>query len=149
MQADLAAALGIGMSALGITPQQTPTTVFSEIASPPARVEVIQTGSGVTAQPGDLVTVHFVVKTLEGKELANTVKRGMPFTVELASGGTFWTTAVAGLRTGGIAKLRANTALFFGKSGVLPIVPPDTMIEAELTLLRIQKAAIAKKEPKT
>lgn len=149
MQADLAAALGIGMSALGITPQQTPTTLYTEIGSPLARVEVIQTGSGVTAQPGDLVTVHFVVKTLEGKELANTVKRGMPFTVELASSGSFWTAAVAGLRPGGVAKLRANTALFFGRSGVLPIIPPDTMIEAELTLLRIQKVVLAKKEPKT
>lgn len=149
MQADLAAALGIGMSALGITPQQAPTAVFAEIASPPARVEVIQTGSGVAAQMGDLVTVHFVVKTLEGKELANTVKRGMPFTVELASGGTFWTTAVAGLRPGGVAKLRANTALFFGKGGVLPIVPPDTMIEAELTLVRILRGVLAKKEPRT
>ena len=149
MQADLAAALGIGMSALGITPQQAPAAVFAEIASPSARVEVIQTGSGVTALAGDLVTVHFVVKTLEGKELANTVKRGMPYTVELGSGSTLWITAVAGLRAGGIAKLRANTALFFGKGGVLPIVPPDTMIEAELTLVRIQKGALAKKEPKT
>lgn len=149
MQADLAAALGIGMSALGITPQQAPFLPVLDAAIAPARVEVLQTGSGVTAQTGDLVTVHFIVRTLEGKELANTVKRGMPYTVELAPGGTFWTTAVAGLRPGGVTRLRANTALFFGKGGVLPIVPPDTMIEAELTLVRIQKAVLAKKEPKT
>ena len=148
MQADLAAALGIGISALGINPQQAPPMVV-DTAITPVRVEIVQTGSGAGAQLGDLVTLHFVVRTLEGKELANTRKRGMPYTVELAQPGTFWHIAIDGLRVGGSVKLRTNTSLFFGKSGVLPIVPPDTTIDAELTLERIQKAVLAKKDPKS
>jgi FKBP-type peptidyl-prolyl cis-trans isomerase len=148
MQADLAAALGIGISALGINPQQAPLAVVDTALSP-VKVEIVQTGSGAGAQLGDLVTLHFIVRTIDGKELANTRKRGMPFTVELAQVGTFWHVAVDGLRAGGSVKLRTNTGLFFGKGGVLPIVPPDTIIDAELTLLRIQKTVLAKKEPKS
>lgn len=147
MQADLAAVLGIGISALGINPRPALQAVVDTALSP-VKVEIVQTGSGAGAQLGDLVTLHFVVRTIEGKEIANTRKRGMPFTVELAQAGTFWHVAVEGLRAGGSVKLRTNTGLFFGKSGVLPIVPPDTMIDAEMTLLRIQKAVLAKKDAK-
>ena len=148
MQADLAAALGIGISALGINPQQALPMVVDKTTTQ-VRVETVQTGSGIGAQLGDLVTLHFVVRTLEGKELANTRKRGMAYTVELTQPGTFWHIAVEGLRVGGSVRLRTNTSHFFGKSGVLPIVPPDTTVDAELILVRIQKAVLANKGPKS
>jgi FKBP-type peptidyl-prolyl cis-trans isomerase len=147
MQADLLASLGLGMSALGVSPAQVPAqaAIADVFSVSPISVEVLHLGSGVLAQPGDRVTVHFVVRTLEGKELANTVKRGMPFTVELDGMGSFWSTALDGTRAGAKSRLKANTSIFFGKNGILPIIPADTEIEADLTVLKIQKAVLAKK----
>ena len=144
MQADLCAAIGIGMSALGISPGQLSNSAPPEFASPIA-VETVQSGTGIPAQPGDRVTLHFIVRTLEGKELANSQKRGMPFTVELDSMGSFWSTALEGARLGGHSRLRANTSVFFGKNGVPPVIPADTMIEADLIVLKIQKSLLVKK----
>ena len=130
MQADLLATLGLGISALGMPQVQVPVEDVFMVS--PISLEVIHPGSGILAQVGDRVTVHFVVRTLEGKELANTNKRGMPFTVEIDGMGSFWSTALDGTRAGAKSRLKANTSIFFGKQGILPIVPADTEIEADI-----------------
>jgi FKBP-type peptidyl-prolyl cis-trans isomerase len=138
------------LEVLGIAPGQTPATI-STLAQAPATaavlVERLLPGDGLPAQLGDRVTLHFVVRTLDGKELANTFKRGMPYTVELADPDSLWYLGVESLRTGGRSRVRGNSSQLFGKFGVLPIVGPDTELEAELTLLRIQKAALARRTP--
>jgi hypothetical protein len=148
MQADIAAALGLGLNALGVSAGEAPASFgLLPVAIPTISVETIETGAGAAAQLGDRVTLHFIVRTLEGKELANSWKRGMAFTVELTDPESFWHMAIQGLRAGGKSKLTANSSLFFSK-GAGPIVPPDTMIEAELSVVRLQRALVAKKEPK-
>lgn len=143
MQADLIAAVGIGLNVVGVSavskspPSAPPEPVFM--------VETLAEGSGLPAESGDLVTVHFVVRTAEGKELANTLKRGMPYTVELSEPQSFWAVAVEGLKADGRRRVRANSSQFFGRHGVSPIVPSDTWLEAELTVLKVQKATSAKK----
>lgn len=147
MEADLLAAVGIGLSALG-GPQASnlPAALApGDFGPPPIVVEFLHPGTGVAAGAGDRVTVHFVVRNLEGRELANSLKRGMPFTVELDGMGSFWSTALDGLREGGKSRLKANTSVFFGKKGVLPIIPSDIEIEADLTVVKIQKATLVKK----
>lgn len=140
MQADLFAAVGVGLNVLGIPWGQNPG-----VEAPAIALEVVRAGTGTTAQVGDRVTIHFVVRTEEGRELANSLKRGMPYTVELDEPNGLWSTILDGLRAGGAAKLTANSNLFFGKGGIAPIVPPDTVLKAYVTLLRVEKAMIAKK----
>lgn len=144
MDADLLVALGIGLSALGM-PQKPTGADHSALEAAPISVEYLAMGAGLAAGTGDRVTVHFVVRTAAGRELANSMKRGMPFTLVLDEPGSFWTTAIDGLREGGKSRLRANTSIFFGKYGVLPVIPADTEIEAEMTLLKVQKAELARK----
>lgn len=148
MQADLFAAMGIGMNALGIAPAPAPiqeAPAFAPALSAALEVDIVRPGTGPIAQTGDRVTVHFIVRTAEGKELANTLKRGMPYSIELSNPGSFWNSSVEGLRVGGAARFSANSSLFFGKAGVLPVVPPDTPLIAYVTLLKVEKAVEARK----
>lgn len=145
MQADLAAALGIAIQAIGVPSSQLAQPAFAlEPLTTPISIEMVNEGTGQMAETGDRVTLHFVVRTQEGKELANTRKRGMPFTIELSEPGSFWSSAVDGMRVGGKNKLLANSSVFFGRSGVLPIIPAETWIEAELVLLKVQKSTTSR-----
>ena len=137
MNLDLLTAVGIGLGTLGIKPAAAPPALQPGLLIPVQ--EVVLLGAGPSAQAGDVVTFHFMVRTADGKELANTRKRGMPFTVRLDDENPFWLTAVQGLQAGGKARLRANSSLFFGKEGALPIVPPETDLVAELVLVKIKK----------
>lgn len=141
MQADLIAALGVGLQTVGLPAQ----SVAPELSEPAVMTQTLAEGTGLAATAGDRVTVHFVVRTVEGKELANSQKRGMPFTVDLDAAESFWLFAIDGMRLDGRRLIRANSSQFFGRSGVSPIVPSDTWIEAELVLLKVQKATTAKK----
>jgi FKBP-type peptidyl-prolyl cis-trans isomerase len=146
MQADLAAAVGLGLSALGVLAGRAASHALVE-ALPTAgkgfASQVIREGSGIPAGPGDRVTLHFVVRTFDGKELANSQKRGLPYSVILDSREPFWNAAVGGMRKGGTTRFQANSSNFFGNGGILPIVPPDTMIEAELSLLSVRRTVVS------
>jgi len=134
MQSDLIVAIGLAATALG-------APIPLAVSNPEAiRVEVLRAGNGVYAQAGDRVTVHFVVRTRDGKELANSFKRGMPFTFELGEPSPFWETALDGVRVGGTSRLTANSSDFFGRNGVLPVIPPDTFFYADVKLLKVEKA---------
>jgi len=142
MPADLISALGIGLSVVGLPASiQEPAVEPAELAP---SVVTIAEGAGLAATLGDRVTVHFVVRTLEGKVLADSVKRGMPFTVELGLGDPFWLAAIDGMKADGRRRVRANTSQFF-PHGVAPIVGSDTWIEADLTLLKVQKSTSARR----
>ncbi len=139
MQADLIAAIGIAAGALGMPlPTGTPT-------APQISVSMLHEGAGLAAAAGDRVTVHFVVRTQEGKELANSYKRGMPYTVEIGEAGSFWLTVLDGVRVGGTSRLAANSSEFFGKGGVASVIPPDTLFLADVKLLKVEKAMVARK----
>jgi FKBP-type peptidyl-prolyl cis-trans isomerase len=137
MQADLIAALGLVAGTFGVE-QAAPS-------ADPISVQILREGSGAAAQSGDLATVHFVVRTKDGKELANSFKRGMSYTVELGEPGDFWTTVLEGLRVGGMSRLSANSSHFFGKNGILGIIPADTELMADVKLLKVEKSILAKR----
>ena len=146
MQADLIAAVGIGLSAMGSPQAQVAGgAALADLGQAPISVEFLLPGSGVLAGAGDRVTFHYIVRTQDGREIANSVKRGMPFTVELDGMGSFWSTALDGLREGGRSLLKANSSVFFGKRGVPPIIPADTPFEAEVSVVKVQKQLLTKK----
>ena len=135
------------MSALGVSANPMRSHVpIPEILSVTANgfaQQVVREGVGTPAGPGDRVTFHFVVRTLDGKELANSQKRGLPYSVVLDGRASFWSSALKGMRRGGTSRIQANSSAFFGNEGVLPIVPPHTMIEAELSLLSVRRPTVS------
>lgn len=143
MHADLMATLGVGLNLVGVSPKAQLPPV--DLNMPAFMVETLAEGTGLAVAAGDRVTVHFIVRTAEGKELANSHKRGMPFTLDLADAESFWLAAIEGMKTDGRRMVRANSSQFPGKGGLTPIVPGDTWIEAELMVLKVQKATSARK----
>lgn len=103
--------------------------------NPSVAITELRPGSGRAIQPGDLVTVHFQVETADGKEIANTHKRGLPYSVEFRMGESFWSAMLTGMRAGGERKVSLQSDLFFGEGGVTGIVPSGTMLMATVKVI--------------
>jgi peptidylprolyl isomerase len=106
-------------------------------AQPQAEIEEIVLGTGQHAAPGFLVTVHFIVRDSAGREVANSERRGLPYTFEQgARGNDFWSRLAAGMRTGGERLVKLPAELAFGSGGVPPIAPPGSL-EIRVKTLRV------------
>ena len=110
-------------------------------AHPPGSAREIVKGSGPAVQVGDLVTVNFEVRTKAGKELAGTVKRGLPYTFVLGAKGqpAMWTQALRGLGEGGERQITVPPGLAFGAAGVPSIVPRGASLTVHVWLVRIRR----------
>ncbi len=118
------------------TPQTAPAvSPATEQANPSVLVTELRPGNGRAIQPGDLVTVHFQVETSEGRELANTRKRGLPYSVEFRLTDSFWSAMLTGMRAGGERKLALPSDLYFGQNGVSGVVPSGTTLLAKIQVV--------------
>ena len=96
-------------------------------------------GDGLAAVEGDLVTVHYVVTTPEGRELASTQLRGLPFSFVLDERApSYLRLAVLGMAEGGERLVRTSPSLAFGEEGLPPVVPPGASLVVRLRLLRVR-----------
>jgi peptidylprolyl isomerase len=98
-------------------------------------------GTGRSPQPGDLVTMHFVLSLPDGTEFANSVTNGTPITAvfgreELLPG---WEEGLALMKAGGKAKLAIPAELAFGEQGYGGI-PPNSQIILDVDLLTVEDA---------
>ncbi len=114
---------------------QTPNLVIQEIVI----------GQGATVQTGQIATVQFEVSDKSGKELANTRKRGLPYSFVVGGIQTapFWSLGLLGMKVGGCRILNSKPGAAYGPDGVPPVVAPnsDLVIKIELVELRPAKAA--------
>ncbi|MBX3118815.1 MAG: FKBP-type peptidyl-prolyl cis-trans isomerase [Fimbriimonadaceae bacterium] len=135
MQGDIVGALGVGLSLLG-SPQAAPIALPSaDLLNPKVTITEVRPGSGRSIQPGDLVTIHFQVETAEGRELANTHKRGLPYSIEFRVGDSFWATMLSGMRAGGERRLMLPSDVYFGENGVPGVVPSGTTLMAKIQVI--------------
>lgn len=121
--------LGSGASVVGPKPAET-----APVASPTTQVE--------EAAPGDLVTFHFVATTTKGREVANSERRGMPYTVRLGAAGTpaALTESLIGAKTGETRRtglIRADVSM----PGLKPAQGPTDPMTYRLMVLRIQRTS--------
>lgn len=93
----------------------------------PARVE---------AEPGDLVTFHYVVFGPNGKEVASSVARGLPYTERLGETSHGWQAALLGVRTGEV-----RTATVPSGAGLPGSGPAGSTVQMRFTVLRVVKRA--------
>ncbi len=68
----------------------------------PGPAYVVQAGTGVSAKNGDRVTLDYWIKDANGKEIANSDRRGIPFTFNLlsSSGDSLLSKAAVGVKAG-------------------------------------------------
>lgn len=110
---------------------------------PLVQVFDVSSGTGTPIEPGALVTLHFRVWNESGKELADTRKRGLTFTIPAPErgGSVFWKSALRGLRSGGRREVVLPAHLAYGSEAVAPVLPPSGFIRAEVEVVAVVSAA--------
>ena len=95
----------------------------------------IKVGTGVLAQRGRSVTVHYTGWLTDKTKFDSSRDRGRPFSFALGAGRVIrgWDQGVAGMRVGGLRRLTIPPELGYGGRRVGPIPPNSTLIfEVEL-----------------
>lgn len=103
-------------------------------------VEVITPGDGKTfPRKGDKVTIHYVGTLLDGKKFDSSRDRGTPFETEIGVGKVIkgWDEGVPQLSVGTKAILTATPDYAYGVRGFPPVIPPNSTLQFEVELLRI------------
>ncbi len=100
----------------------------------------LKKGKGPLARKGDMVTVNFDIRLLDGTRIFSTKETGEPVFFEL--GKPYDTEgmnqALLKMREGGKARIIMPSGLAFGKRGRPGLVPPYTSLISEIELVKIQ-----------
>ena len=97
-------------------------------------------GTGDIAGTGDLVTVHYTGRFIDGRVFDSSVARGEPFQFKLGGGQVIagWDEGIVGMRVGGKRTLSIPPELGYGKDDYGPIPGNSTLI-FDIELLKVQK----------
>jgi len=110
-----------------------------------ARYQELKTGTGEGAEPGDVVTMHFIGwlddDGRQGKELYNTRREGNPVSFVVGTDRVMpgWSDGVTGMKPGGKRLLLLPPALGYGARGVQDLVPPDAGLMFMIDLIAVEK----------
>lgn len=119
-----------------------PVTIEQPWATGGFAIYELKAGTGREVRDGDLVTIHVVAATLEGKEIANSEKRGLPLRFVLGNAETpaYLDLAVRGMSLGAERRVVLPPELAFGADGEPPIIPPNATLSVRVRVVRIEKA---------
>ena len=103
------------------------------------KIETIKSGSGISAEPGKKVTVHYSGFLKNGSKFDSSLDRNQPFSFMLGSGQVIkgWDEGVKGMKIGEVRKLTIPPQMGYGNRQVGPI-PPDSTLIFEVTLLGVE-----------
>jgi len=99
----------------------------------------LKLGSGATAAPGNMVSVHYTGWLSSGDKFDSSVDRSRPFQFPLGAGRVIkgWDEGVAGMKVGGKRQLRIPPALGYGSRDVGPI-PANATLVFDVELLDVK-----------
>ena len=97
-------------------------------------------GTGDTAESGDLVTVHYTGRFVDGRVFDSSIARGEPLQFVLGSGQVIagWDQGIVGMKVGGKRTLSIPPELGYGPNDYGPIPGNSTLI-FDIELLKVQK----------
>jgi peptidylprolyl isomerase/FKBP-type peptidyl-prolyl cis-trans isomerase FkpA len=97
-------------------------------------------GTGEVAETGDLVTVHYTGRFVDGRVFDSSIARGEPFQFVLGTGQVIagWDQGIVGMKVGGTRELSIPPELGYGKDDYGPIPGNSTLI-FDIQLLKVQK----------
>lgn len=95
-------------------------------------------GSGKPVTKGDVVIIHFTIQRRNGPELADTRKRGLPYTVKIGEAGNdpLLDLVLKGMKAGGTRSATIPARRAYGAEGAPPIILPNDTLLVKVTLLR-------------
>jgi len=105
------------------------------------KVEEIKAGSGETATPGSVVTVHYTGWLEDGTKFDSSRDRGQPFSFQLGAGQVIkgWDQGVAGMAVGEVRKLTIPPELAYGNRAVGGgLIPANSTLVFEVELLDVE-----------
>ena len=99
----------------------------------------VQAGTGIQAEAGKTVSVHYTGKFQDGRVFDTSIPRGEPITFPLGKGKVIkgWDEGIALMKVGGKAQLIIPPDLAYGERGAGPIGPNATLI-FDVELIKIQ-----------
>lgn len=117
-----------------------------QVTSSGLQYQVLAQGSGKSPQTNDLVVLNIKGSFIDGKEIDNTNGKE-PVTAPIGAGMLpGLKEALLMMKPGAKYKLFMPPALAYGKQGVFPNIPPNTVLILEIQLLENKGKAPAKQE---
>ncbi len=118
-------------------PMNTP--IAPETDSQKLEITDLVVGTGVTAEKGKTVSVHYTGTLINGTVFDSSIPRGQPFVFPLGAGRVIkgWDEGVVGMKVGGKRKLVIGSDLAYGPDGYGPIPAAATLV-FEVELLGVQ-----------
>lgn len=105
------------------------------------KYEVLASGDGQAAQPGDTAVVHYTGWLVDGAKFDSSVDRGTPFEFGVGQGRVIegWDEAVALMKVGDKWKLTIPPDLAYGQRSVAGgLIPPNSTLVFEVELLDLK-----------
>lgn len=102
-------------------------------------------GTGDVAMKGNTVSVHYTgwlyVDGKRGSKFDSSLDRNTPFDFKLGAGNVIrgWDEGVEGMKVGGKRELIIAADLGYGARGFPPVIPPNSILDFEVELLKVSK----------
>lgn len=99
--------------------------------------EVIEEGSGVSPKPGDMVSVHYTGKLIDGTVFDSSEERGEPATFGVTQVIPGWVEALQLMKEGAKWRLFIPSALAYGPQGAGGLIGPNQTLIFDVQLLKV------------
>jgi len=96
--------------------------------------------SGKNAQPGNIVSVHYAGKLVDGSEFDNSFKRNQPIEIPIGVGQVIrgWDEGILLLKEGESATLLIPSELGYGERGAGGVIPANAWLVFDVELVKVQ-----------